>query len=203
MSESAVAPADVPWLLDVSGLRKAFGGVAALSDGQFKLKPGSVHALCGGNGAGKSTFLSIVMGIHQRDEGEIRVRGSAVNFATPSDALTSGISIIEQELSPVLDLSIAENIFLGREHVATFGRVDFASMNRAASGLLDQLGFTVPPTTKMRELTVAQIQLVEIAKALSRDAGIIIMDEPTSAVGEKEAGYLFEVIQRLKAQGKG
>ena len=203
MSGTDASSSAEPLLLEVTGLRKAFGGVAALSDGQFKLTPGSVHALCGGNGAGKSTFLSIVMGIHQRDAGEIRVRGGAVSFATPSDALTAGISIIEQELSPVLDLSIAENIFLGREHVAAFGRVDFASMNRAAAGLLDQLGFTVPPTTKMRELTVAQIQLVEIAKALSRDAGIIIMDEPTSAVGEKEAGYLFEVIQRLKAQGKG
>ena len=203
MSDVGVSATSEPLLLDVSGLRKAFGGVAALSDGRFQLRPGSVHALCGGNGAGKSTFLSIVMGIHQRDAGEISVRGTLVNFASPSDALTAGISIIEQELSPVLDLSIAENIFLGREHVAALGRVDFASMNRAASGLLSQLGFTIPPTAKMRELTVAQIQLVEIAKALSRDANIIIMDEPTSAVGEKEAGYLFEVVQRLKAQGKG
>ena len=123
MSGTDASSSAEPLLLEVTGLRKAFGGVAALSDGQFKLTPGSVHALCGGNGAGKSTFLSIVMGIHQRDAGEIRVRGGAVSFATPSDALTAGISIIEQELSPVLDLSIAENIFLDREHVAAFGRV--------------------------------------------------------------------------------
>jgi putative xylitol transport system ATP-binding protein len=175
----------------------------ALADGQFHLAPGSVHALCGGNGAGKSTFLSIVMGIHKRDAGVIKVQGKEVSFANPSEALAAGISIIEQELSPVLDLSIAENIFLGREHLSAFGRVDFDSMNREAAKLLHQLGFDTLPTVLMRELTVAQMQLVEIAKALSRDAKIIIMDEPTSAVGEKEADYLFDVVKRLKDQGKG
>lgn len=191
------------WLLEVSGLKKAFGGAVALADGQFHLAPGSVHALCGGNGAGKSTFLSIVMGIHKRDAGVIKVQGKEVSFANPSEALAAGISIIEQELSPVLDLSIAENIFLGREHISAFGRVDFESMNREAAKLLDQLGFNKAPTVLMRDLTVAQMQLVEIAKALSRDAKIIIMDEPTSAVGEKEADYLFDVVRRLKDQGKG
>ncbi|MET1028753.1 MAG: sugar ABC transporter ATP-binding protein [Dongiaceae bacterium] len=192
-----------PWLLEVTGLKKAFGGAVALANGQFHLAPGSVHALCGGNGAGKSTFLSIIMGIHRRDAGVIKVNGKTVSFANPSEALAAGISIIEQELSPILDMTIAENIFLGREHVGAMGQVNFASMNRAAGELLAQLGFDIAPDTLMRNLTVAQVQLVEIAKALSRDAGIIIMDEPTSAVGEKEADYLFEVVKRLKAQGKG
>ena len=190
-------------LLEVSGLQKTFGGVAALVDGSFTLKAGSVHALCGGNGAGKSTFLKIVMGIHQRDAGAIHVRGRSVSFAEPSGALEAGISIIEQELSPVPGMTIAENIYLGREPVNRVGWVDFAAMNRAAKQVLAELGFEVPVTTQMHELSVAQIQLVEIAKALSRDADIIIMDEPTSAVGEKEAANLFAVIHRLKERGKG
>jgi putative xylitol transport system ATP-binding protein len=198
----SASPAD-GWLLEVSGLKKSFGGVVALADGRFHIAAGSVHALVGGNGAGKSTFLSIVMGIYPRDAGVVKVRGKPVSFANPSEALAAGISIIEQELSPILDLSIAENIFLGREHLAAWGQVNFASMNRAASEILTTLGFAIPPTTLMHNLTVAQVQLVEIAKALSRDAEIIIMDEPTSAIGSKEADYLFEVIKRLKAQGKG
>lgn len=190
-------------LLDVAGLKKSFGGVAALVDGRFRLKAGSVHALCGGNGAGKSTFLSIIMGIHQRDAGSIHLRGAEVNFQNPAAALAAGISIIEQELSPVSGLTIAENIFLGREPVTWYGAVDFADMNQRAKVLLEDLGFDLAPNTLMAELSVAQIQLVEIAKALARDAEIIIMDEPTSAVGAAEANYLFAVIRRLKARGKG
>jgi putative xylitol transport system ATP-binding protein len=190
-------------LLEVSGLKKAFGGVAALRDGRFRLERGSVHALCGGNGAGKSTFLKIVMGIETRDDGTIMLNGREVRFASPREALDSGISIIEQELSPVPAMTVAENIFLGREPVKAFGRVDFATMNDKASELLAQLGFFIPPTTLMMDLTVAKLQLVEIAKALSYDAEVIIMDEPTSALGESEADQLFHAIERLKAQGKG
>lgn len=190
-------------LLDVTGLRKSFGGVAALRDGRLRVEKGSVHALCGGNGAGKSTFLTIVMGIQQRDAGVIRLRGRDVHFASPGEALAGGISIIEQELSPVPAMTVAENIFLGREPVRAFGRVDFREMNARAQHLLDQLGFDIPPTTMMMDLSVAKLQLVEIAKALSYDAEVIIMDEPTSALGESEADQLFDAIRRLKAQGKG
>ncbi|WP_313196691.1 sugar ABC transporter ATP-binding protein [Shinella zoogloeoides] len=195
--------ADAGLLLNVTGLTKSFRGVAALVNGRFDLRPGSVHALCGGNGAGKSTFLSIIMGIHQRDGGVVRLRGREVDFANPAEALAAGISIIEQELSPVSGLTIAENIFLGREPLTRFGTVDFATMNRRAKVLLDELGFELAPQTPMGGLSVAQIQLVEIAKALGRDAEIIIMDEPTSAVGVAEADHLFAVIRRLKARGKG
>ncbi len=190
-------------LLDVDGLKKSFGGVAALRNGKFTLRAGSVHALCGGNGAGKSTFLSIIMGIQPRDGGKIRLRGTDVTFQSPTEALAAGISIIEQELSPVPAMTVAENIFLGREPVARFGRVDFARMNRLAQEVLDKLGFAIAPTALMMDLTVAQVQLIEIAKAFSHDADVIIMDEPTSALGESEANHLFEAIAALKARGKG
>nr|WP_321443852.1 sugar ABC transporter ATP-binding protein [uncultured Cohaesibacter sp.] len=190
-------------LLEVFGLKKHFGGVAALSDGRFTLKAGSVHALCGGNGAGKSTFLTIVMGIQQRDAGVIKIKGKEVSFDKPSDALAAGISIIEQELSPVPAMSVAENMFLGREPVATFGRIDFATMNSNAQAILDELQFNISSKSLMMDLTVAELQLIEIAKALSYDAEVIIMDEPTSALGGAEVDQLFAAIERLKAAGKG
>ena len=191
------------FLLEVEGLKKSFGGVAALRDGRFQLRPGSVHALCGGNGAGKSTFLKILMGIHKRDAGSIRRRGKEVDYASPAEALAAGIAIIEQELSPIPHMTVAENIYLGREPSARFGGIDFKSMNRNAQALLDRLQFNIRATQFMMNLSVAQVQLVEIAKALSHDAEVIFMDEPTSAIGEKEAQQLFSTIERLKAEGKG
>jgi putative xylitol transport system ATP-binding protein len=190
-------------LLKVEGLKKSFGGVAALRDGRFALEAGSVHALCGGNGAGKSTFLSILMGIHKRDGGTILHRGRSVEFNSPAEALASGIAIIEQELSPVPHMTVAENIYLGREPSARFGGIDFKTMNRSAQALLDRLEFNISATQYMMNLSVAQMQLVEIAKALSHEADVIFMDEPTSAIGEKEAQHLFQAIERLKAEGKG
>ncbi|MDX3924255.1 MAG: sugar ABC transporter ATP-binding protein [Shinella sp.] len=190
-------------LLKVEGLKKSFGGVAALRDGRLELQGGSVHALCGGNGAGKSTFLSILMGIHKRDGGKIWRRGQEADFNGPAEALASGIAIIEQELSPVPHMTVAENIYLGREPSARFGGIDFRTMNRKAQALLDSLDFDIRANQYMMNLSVAQMQLVEIAKALSHDAEVIFMDEPTSAIGEKEAAHLFAAIERLKAQGKG
>ncbi|NNU37257.1 sugar ABC transporter ATP-binding protein [Rhizobium sophorae] len=191
------------YLLNVEGLKKSFGGVAALRDGRFQLKAGSVHALCGGNGAGKSTFLKILMGIHDRDAGSIRRRGEEVEFSSPAAALASGIAIIEQELSPIPHMTVAENIYLGREPSGRFGGIDFKTMNQNAQRLLEQLEFNIRPTQFMMNLSVAQMQLVEIAKALSHDAEVIFMDEPTSAIGEKEAQQLFKTIKRLKVAGKG
>lgn len=190
-------------LLEVRGLTKSFGGVAALSNGRFELQRGSVHALCGGNGAGKSTFLSIIMGIQSRDSGTILRDGREVSFRSPGQALAAGISIIEQELSPVPAMTVAENIFLGREPLAGFGRIDFKTMNGRAQELLDSLHFDIDARTLMMDLSVAKLQLVEIAKALSYDAEIIIMDEPTSALGEAEADQLFAAVATLKAKGKG
>lgn len=190
-------------LLEVEGLTKGFSGVPALIDGRFRLQAGSVHALCGGNGAGKSTFLKIIMGIHDRDAGTIRRNGREVDFSNPSEALRNGIAIVEQELSPVPAMSVAENIYMGREPVRSFGRIDFATLNRQTQELLDGFGFAIRATDLMMDLTVAQTQLVEIAKALSYDAEVIILDEPTSALGEAEAEHLFEAIATLKARGKG
>lgn len=193
----------MPPLLEVEGLRKSFSGVPALIDGKFRLEAGTVHALCGGNGAGKSTFLKIVMGIHDRDGGTIRRNGRDVTFSNPSEALKNGIAIVEQELSPVPAMTVAENIYMGREPLRSFGRIDFATLNRQTQDLLDGFGFAIRATDLMMDLTVAQTQLVEIAKALSYDAEVIILDEPTSALGEAEAEHLFEAIATLKARGKG
>jgi putative xylitol transport system ATP-binding protein len=190
-------------LLKVEGLKKSFGGVHALRNGQFELQSGSVHALCGGNGAGKSTFLLILMGIIRGEDCTIWRNGKEVVFATPAEALASGIAIIEQELSPIPNMTVAENIFLGREPSGRFGGIDFRKMNAAAQAILDDLGFAIPANRMMVSLSVAQAQLVEIAKALSHDAEVIFMDEPTSAIGEREALQLFAVIEKLKSQGRG
>ena len=190
-------------LLKVEGLKKSFGGVVALRDARFELEAGTVHALCGGNGAGKSTFLSILMGIYRRDAGRIWRKGQEVEFSGPAEALASGIAIIEQELSPIPQMTVAENIFLGREPPGRFGGVNFRKMNVAAQAILDDLGFEIPATRRMSSLSVAQMQLVEIAKALSHDAEVIFMDEPTSAIGHREAHQLFTVVRRLREQGRG
>jgi len=189
-------------LLEVQNLKKSFGGIAALKDGRLCLRAGSVHALCGGNGAGKSTLLSIIMGIQPKDSGTILRDGKEVEFTSPGQALAAGISIIEQELSPVPAMTVAENMFLGREPTASFGRVDFKQMNANAQKILDHLNFSIRANDVMMDLSVARIQLVEIAKALSYEAEIIIMDEPTSALGDTEAQQLFDAIATLKAQGK-
>jgi putative xylitol transport system ATP-binding protein len=193
----------MPAILEVDGLRKSFSGVPALVDGRFRLEAGSVHALCGGNGAGKSTFLKIVMGILDRDAGTIRRNGREIDFTGPAQALKNGIAIVEQELAPVPAMTVAENIYMGREPLRSLGRIDFATLNRQTQELLDGFGFAIRATDLMMDLTVAQTQLVEIAKALSHDAEVIILDEPTSALGEAEAEHLFDAIATLKARGKG
>ncbi|MEY3307966.1 MAG: Ribose import ATP-binding protein RbsA [Pseudomonadota bacterium] len=190
-------------ILEVEGLRKSFSGVPALIDGRFRLEAGSVHALCGGNGAGKSTFLKIVMGIYERDAGTIRRSGREVGFSSPGEALKNGIAIVEQELSPVPAMTVAENIYMGREPLRSFGRINFTTLNQQTQALLDGFSFAIRATDLMMDLSVAQTQLVEIAKALSYDAEVIILDEPTSALGEAEAGHLFAAIATLKAKGKG
>ncbi|HCT9737071.1 TPA: sugar ABC transporter ATP-binding protein [Morganella morganii] len=195
--------ADNEELLRVEGVRKAFGQVVALKNAQFSLKRGSIHALCGGNGAGKSTFLSILMGFIRPDAGEIYVKGRRCEFHQPIEALHAGIAIVQQELSSIPDLTVAENIWLGREP-RRFGFVDFKQLNRQTAELLTDLHFDISPSEKMRNLSVAEQQLVEIAKALSHaNADIIIMDEPTSAIGEEDAQKIFDVITRLTEKGKG
>ncbi|AZF21260.1 sugar ABC transporter ATP-binding protein [Pseudomonas sp. R3-52-08] len=192
-----------PLLLQAEHVAKAYAGVPALRDGRLSLRAGSVHALCGGNGAGKSTFLSILMGITPRDAGSFLLNGVAVQFNRPSEALAAGIAMITQELEPIPYMSVAENIWLGREPRRAGCIVDSKALNRRTRELLEGLEFDVDPTSPMHRLSVAQIQLVEIAKAFSHDCQVMIMDEPTSAIGEREAETLFKAIRRLTARGAG
>lgn len=189
-------------LVEARGVSKSFDGVPALVNGEITLAAGEVLALCGGNGAGKSTFLNILMGLLQRDDGSISVHGREVNFRSPAEALQESIAIITQELSPVPDMTASENIFLGREP-RRGGLVDHAAMLRSARRLLAELHFDVDAAKKMAQLSLAQTQLVEIARAISRNARILIMDEPTSAIGEHETKILFDAIRRLTASGVG
>ena len=192
------------YLMKATGLRKTFPGVLALDDVQFHLKPGSVHAVCGENGAGKSTLMHILMGIYRRDEGEILLDGKPVDFASPREALHAGVSIIEQELNPLPDMTVAENLFLGREAVKMGFWVDYDTLNRKTTETLRAIGLDhIDPSIKMKRLSLAQVQLVEIAKAASYDSRIIIMDEPTSAIGEQDAQRLFTLIRHLQELGKG
>jgi len=190
-------------LLHATGVAKSFDGVPALNNGCLTLRAGSVHALCGGNGAGKSTFLNIVMGILRRDSGQIFLRGQPVDFTAPRQALAQGIAIITQELSPIPGMTVAENIFLGREPKHLGVVINYPELFERARALFAQLGFAIDPRMRMGRLSLAQTQLVEIAKAFSRQSDIIIMDEPTTAIGEHETGILFESIRRVTAQGVG
>jgi ABC-type sugar transport system ATPase subunit len=189
-------------LLQVRNLSKYFPGVKALADVRLEVEAGAVHALMGENGAGKSTLMRILAGLDQPDAGEIRFRGRAVRLRHPHDALRMGISMIHQELLPFPELSVAENIFMGQEPVRGWlGWIDKPALNRAARRLLDSLGVPLSPPRLMKELSVAEMQTVEIAKALSHRAAAIIMDEPTSAISEREVEALFRIIRELKSRG--
>jgi inositol transport system ATP-binding protein len=195
------------FILSVTQLCKSFSGVKALDQVQFNLKRGEVHALMGENGAGKSTFMKILSGLMAPDSGEILIEGERVRDASVSRMQKRGISMIHQEILIVPELTVAQNIFLGREKEASessgwfSGWLDDSIMNRKAAELMRQLGVDIAPDTKMRYLSVAQMQMVEIAKALSNDAKVIIMDEPTSAISDKEVGSLFGIIRSLRKKG--
>lgn len=206
MSKSSVTLRDTtvtPVLLEASQVAKRFNGVSALRDGRLSLAAGRVHALCGGNGTGKSTFLNILMGLLRRDEGTIRLNGRDVDFASPAEALASRMAIITQELSPVPGMTVAENLYLGREPTRAGVVVDFRALKRRAQALLDRLGFAIDAGAPMHRLSLAQTQLVEIAKAFSHDCQVMIMDEPTSAIGERETETLFAAIRNVTAHGAG
>ena len=168
----------------------------------MELYPGKVNAIIGENGAGKSTLMKIFSGVHTQYEGEIILNDNPVHFSSTKDAEASGIAIIHQELNLVPDLSITENIFLGSELVNAWGILDKKKMQDKAIQLLKRLNLDIPPDTKISSLKVGQQQLIEIAKALHVDAAIIIMDEPTSAISDKEIDNLFSIIAELKAKGK-
>jgi ribose transport system ATP-binding protein len=191
-------------LLQMRNIHKAFSGVEVLHGVDFELRAGEVHALVGENGAGKSTLMKILCGVYDAYEGDILLHGRVARFRSPRDAEASGVAIIHQELSLVPDMTVAENIFMGCEPVTRLRMVDYGRMRRESERLLaDRLGVRIDVTLPMGELAIAAQQLVEVAKALSRHAKILIMDEPTSALAEAEAERLFAIIAQLKAEGVG
>jgi len=189
-------------ILEMKNIDKHFGGVHALDQVNFTLKCGEVHALVGENGAGKSTLMKILIGLYKPDLGEILFDGEKIDFKSVKDAQDIGISMIFQEFNQVKVMSVMENIFLGREPKTKSGAVDFKKMYDESKALLSELGLDLDPKTRIFDLTVAKHQLVEIVKAISLNAKIIIMDEPTSALSQNEIEYLLTMVRALREQGK-
>ena len=188
-------------VLALEGVSKSFGAVRALRSVSLRLYAGEAHALAGENGAGKSTLIKTLAGVHRPDEGTVLLDGAPVEFAGPADARDAGVAVIYQEPTLFPDLSVAENIFMGRQPRRSFGRVDHRAVRSAASALFARLGVAMDPDRPARGLSIADQQLVEIAKALSFDARVLIMDEPTAALTGSEVARLFAVVRTLREQG--
>lgn len=189
------------YILEMLNISKTFAGVQALKDVSIRCKPGRVHGLVGENGAGKSTLMKILAGAYRADSGEIIYKGERRDQVSAGDVIDSGISIIYQELALVQQMSVAENIFLGREPQRAFGIMDLKSLRERAAKLTERLGISLDTRTPVSELTVAQRQLVEIAKALSQNADLIVMDEPSAILAGSELDQLFRIISSLVEQG--
>ena len=189
-------------LFAASHVRKAFPGVIALADVSIDIHAGRVHALMGENGAGKSTMMKVIAGIHSPDGGTLHFRGEPVTLRSPRDALDRGIAMIHQELNLLPDMTVAENIWIRREPRNRLGLVDHRALNRRTRELFAQLDIDIDPQVDLGTLSIANRQMVEIAKAVSFDSDLLIMDEPTSAITDKEVEHLFRIIGELKARGK-
>jgi len=188
-------------MLVAQGLSKKFGDLTVLKAVSVEFRPGEVHALMGENGAGKSTLMKLLAGLYQPDAGTITWRGHPVHWRSPLEALAQGIAMIHQELMPIPDLTVAENILLGREPTNAWGWLDQKLLQAEAVAWLKVLDCHLDPQTRMRDLTVAQTQVVEIAKALGRRADVILMDEPTAALSDHECTALFKAIRQLCQRG--
>jgi rhamnose transport system ATP-binding protein len=188
-------------ILELKNISKSFSGVEVLHNVSFELRPGEVHALLGENGAGKSTLVKIITGVHYPDKGEILLNGEPVHFSDARESRQAGIAAIYQELSLFPDLDVAENIFAGRQPVTIGGRVDWHKLYAEAGKLLESLGVKLDLKQKARTLSIAQQQMVEIARAFSINAQILIMDEPTSSLTLHEVDDLFRLVRRLRAEG--
>ncbi len=189
-------------LLEIVQVSKYFPGVKALDKVGFSVQKGEIHGLAGENGAGKSTLIKILAGVYPKDSGQIFFHGTPVDFRKPFQALSQGISVIYQELNLVPQLDVISNIFLGREYYGFLRRLDNLKMLQEYETICDSVGFHFPPHRLVRDLSIAEQQMVEILKAISFNAELIIMDEPTSSLTERETGQLYKVIKKLKAQGK-
>jgi ribose transport system ATP-binding protein len=190
-------------LLQVVEVSKGFPGVQALDKVSFQLRRGEVHALVGENGAGKSTLMKILSGVYRPDGGTIMYKGKEVHFQNAREAAAAGIGIIYQELNLVPHLTVAQNIYIGREPRTLLGYIDDRKMNVDAAAILGRLNLTIDPSTRLNKLSISKQQMVEIAKALSRESEVLIMDEPTSALTESEIDELFKVIHSLRDRGVG
>jgi ribose transport system ATP-binding protein len=188
--------------IEIIGISKAFGSTRAVNDVSFAIASGSVHAITGENGAGKSTLMKILAGVVRPDAGEFRIAGKAVHFSSPLDALKAGISTVFQEFTLIPNLTVAESIFLGREPTTKSGAVDYRALRLKANAALARLESTISPDTLVRNLTVAEQQIVEIAKGISADASVFILDEPTAALNTADVEKLRRLIMVLKASGK-
>jgi rhamnose transport system ATP-binding protein len=188
-------------ILELKNIRKSFSGVEVLHDVSFALRPGEVHALLGENGAGKSTLVKIITGVHQPDHGEILLHGQPVHFSDARESRQAGIAAIYQELTLFPDLDVAENIFVGRQPLTAGRRVDWQKLYAEAGKLLESLGVKLDLKQKARTLSIAQQQMVEIARAFSIKAQILIMDEPTSSLTLHEVDDLFRLVRRLREEG--
>ncbi len=189
-------------LLELHNVSKHFGGVMALKNVDFTLNAGEIHGLVGENGAGKSTTMKIIAGVHTEFDGVMKIKGREVRLRSARDALTNSIGMVHQELSIVPDLTVAENVFLGNQPLTALGTVDWGHMNRESKKLLASLGLDIDPTTTMGSLPVGLQQLVELSRVLFSGAQIIILDEPTSALSPPEVKQLFAVLRRLRAEGR-
>ena len=188
-------------LLEMRGISKSFNGVQVLKDVSLTVEKGEVHALLGENGAGKSTLMNILTGIYTRDSGTVLFDGQELKDTTVRDSEKAGIAFVHQELNLFNDLTVYENIFLGKEYVNRLGKVDKRRMIREAEELFAQLGVNVDPYVKVQELSTSQKQLLEISKALFFEAKLLILDEPTTALNNSEIEHLFGIIRSLKEKG--
>ena len=189
------------YVLELERIVKSFPGVKALNGVDLRVRPATVHGVMGENGAGKSTLMKVAIGLYRPDSGTIRFCGSPVSMATIHASLALGISMIHQELNPLPYMTVAQNIFLGRERLTKLKLIDHKAIDNAAAAILRDLQIDLQPTDTMGTLSVAQMQLVEIAKAVSYNAKLVIMDEPTSALTEQEVAHLFRIIGDLKRRG--
>ncbi|WP_429186493.1 galactose/methyl galactoside ABC transporter ATP-binding protein MglA [Aeromonas veronii] len=190
------------WLLEMIDVSKSFPGVKALDNVNLRVRPHSVHALMGENGAGKSTLLKCLFGIYEKDQGKIFFKGQEINFTSSKEALENGVSMVHQELNLVLQRTVMDNMWLGRYPTKGWF-IDHGKMYDDTKRIFDELDIDIDPKVKVATLSVSQMQMIEIAKAFSYDAKIVIMDEPTSSLTEKEVNHLFKIINKLKDKGCG
>ncbi len=191
------------FLVEMIAIQKHFPGVHALKGVSFDLVEGEVHALMGENGAGKSTLMKVLSGLYPPDGGDLKVLGHSVKLDGPKEAQALGIGIIHQELSLMNDLTVAQNVFIGREPRLSFGLLDEAELNRKTTEIFSSMNLILDPETVVATLTIAKQQMVEIAKALSYESRVLVMDEPTAALNDAEIFELFEIIRKLKSEGVG